>query len=106
MRVLARSAGVSPISEERILLISSTHLADRGDLGQHRVIELQRRHLTRRIDLEIGLASILAAAQVDLDLWHFEPLLRHEHADHARVGSDGIVEFHCSLLPIFHSPLP
>ena len=73
----------------RVLLLLVDVLADRRDLGQHRaVVELERRALAGRVDLEVGLAPVLAAAQVDLDLGDVEALLGHEHADHARVGPD------------------
>ena len=84
----------------RVLLDLVDVLADRGDLGQHRaVVEFERRTLARRIDLEKGLAPVLAAAQIDLDPRHVEALLGHEHPDHVRVGADRIVEFHFAFPP-------
>jgi hypothetical protein len=48
---------------------------------------------------------VFAAAQVDGLLGHFNALLRHEHADNARVRPDRVVEFHKSLPRIFYRQL-
>ena len=99
MRVVARSSGVSPISEGVSFLISSTY-------SQIAVISASTvpsssssaGHWPAGLTLMIGLAPVLAAPQVDLDLGNVEALLGHEHADHARVGPARIVELHL-LLP-------
>src|SRR5262249_43670530 len=83
-----------------ILLLLIDVFADRRDLSEHRsIVELERRALARGIELEIGLAPVLSVPYVDLDLGDVEPLLGHEHANHAGVGSPGIVQLHwCSSL--------
>jgi phytoene dehydrogenase-like protein len=79
----------------RVLLLLVDVLADRRDLGQYcAVVQLQRRALAGRIDLGIGLSPVLAAHQVDIHLGNVEALLGHEHANHARVRPDRVVEFH------------
>src|SRR6266851_5121575 len=84
----------------RVLLLFVDVLADRRDLGQNgAVFEFQRRSLARRIDLEIGLAPILTAPQIDIDLGDVEALLGHEHADHAWVRPARIMKLH--LVPPF-----
>src|SRR6202035_946052 len=69
--------------------------ADRGDLRQiAAVVESERRHLAMGIALEVIGLPVLAAAQIDGLLGHFDTLLRHEHADDARIRSNRVVEFH------------
>ena len=76
--------------------------ADRGDLRQiAAVVEFERRHLAVRIALEMLGLPIFAAAQVDGLLGHLDALLRHEHADNARIRPDRVVELHGSFPPSF-----
>ena len=63
------------------------------------VVELQRRHLAVRVALQMRLLPVLAAAQIDGLLRHLDALLRHEHADDARIWSDRVVELHGAFSP-------
>ena len=65
--------------------------ADRHGLADHRaVVELEGRHLSARILIRVGSASILAAEEIDLARVEGNVLLRHEHAHEAGIGSEGI----------------
>src|SRR6185437_4705132 len=69
--------------------------ADGGDLGEvASVIELETGKLSARIPRQIGLAPVLAAYQVDLDLGQLDAALRHEHADRLGIGTDRSVKLH------------
>src|ERR1700688_1536725 len=50
-------------------------------------IESERRHPAVGVALQMFYLPIFAAAQVDGLLEHFHALLRHEHADNARIRS-------------------
>ena len=69
--------------------------ADGGDLGEAgAVVEFQRRRLARRVHLEVRLAAVLGAHQVDFDAFQVQALLGHEHLHHPRIGADRRVELH------------
>ena len=107
MRVAARSAGVSPISEGVSFLISSRY----SQIAVISAITVPSSSSSAGIWpagltlVDIGFAPVLAGQQVDLDLGNVvDPLLGHEHADHARIGPARIVELHrrLSLLLLLH----
>ena len=76
--------------------------ADRGDLGEIvAVVEFERRHLAVRVALQMLGLAVLALAQIDGLFRHLDALFRHEHADHARVRPDRVVELHGISLPLF-----
>src|ERR1700722_13466865 len=100
LRALFRGAS----DHRRLWIFLFEIFADRGDLRQiAAVIEFKCRHLAVRITLEMLGLTIFAAAQVDGLPGHFDALLRHEHADNARVRSDRVVEFHGWLPQYFIS---
>src|ERR1700746_550248 len=95
--------GVAP-DHRRLRLLLLEIFADGGDLGKiTAVVKLESRHLAVRIALEMVGLPVLAAAQVHGLFRHSDALLRHEHADNARVWPDRIVELHELIPPSFVS---
>ena len=82
-----REVGVEVQHALEALLLEPLHGA--LDVVDPQADVVERRRMHRGLFLRIERLH-----QVDLDLGHDEALLGHEHADHARVRTDRIVELH------------